>query len=132
MNYLALARKARLVEVGEEPVGAITRACKASLVVVAADASDHSWRRAKSYVAGTDQLCIRLKQTKEEMGLAVGRSSLAMAAFTDPALALAMVKSMDQPDMAVLEALEAKTQRQQNRCREAKAHQRNVRKGKKK
>lgn len=132
MNYLALARKARLVEVGEEPVGAITRACKASLVVVAADASDHSWRRAKSYVAGTDQLCIRLKQTKEEMGLAVGRSSLAMAAFTDPALALAMVKSMDQPDMAVLEALEAKTQRQQNRRREAKAHQRNVRKGKKK
>lgn len=132
MNYLALARKARLVEVGEEPVGAITRACKASLVVVAADASDHSWRRAKSYVAGTDQLCIRLKQTKEEMGLAVGRTSLAMAAFTDPALALAMVKSMDQPDMAVLEALEAKTQRQQNRRREAKAHQRNVRKGKKK
>lgn len=132
MNYLALARKARLVEVGEEPVGAITRACKAALVIVASDASDHSWRRAKSYVAGTDQLCIRLKQTKEEMGLAVGRTSLAMAAFTDPSLALAMVKAMDAPDAAVLEALEAKAKRQQNRRREAKAHQRNVRKGKKK
>jgi ribosomal protein L7Ae-like RNA K-turn-binding protein len=132
MNYLALARKARLVEVGEEPVGAVTRACKAALVIVASDASDHSWRRAKSYVAGTDQPCLRLKQTKEEMGLAVGRTSLAMAALTDPSLALAMVQSMDAPDAAVLKVLEQKAQRQQNRRREAKAHQRNVRKGKKK
>ena len=132
MNYLALARKARLVEVGEEPVGAVTRACKASLVIVAADASDHSWRRAKSYVAGTDQPCIRLKQTREEMGMAVGRTSLAMAAFTDPALALSLVKSMEAPDRAVVEILEEKVQRLQRRRQEAKAHRRNVRKGKKK
>ena len=132
MSYLALARKARLVEVGEEPVGAITRAGKAALVIVAADASDHSWRRAKSYVAGTDQPCIRLPQTKEEMGLAVGRTSLAMAAFTDPALALAMVKAMETPDKGALEVLEAQAQRQAKRRKEAKAHQRNVRKGKKK
>ena len=132
MNYLALARKARLVEVGEEPVGAITRAGKAALVIVASDASDHSWRRAKSYVAGTDQPCIRLKQTRDEMGMAVGRSSLAMAAFTDPALALSLVKAMDAPDGAVVELLEKKVERQQRRRQEAKAHQRNVRKGKKK
>ena len=132
MNYLALARKARLVEVGEEPVGAITRACKAALVIVAGDASDHSWRRAKSYVAGTEQPCIRLKQTRDEMGMAVGRTSLAMAAITDPALALAFAKAMEAPDPKVLEILEAKALRQQRRRQEAKAHQRNVRKGKKK
>ena len=27
LNFLALGKKARLVELGEEPVGAITRAC---------------------------------------------------------------------------------------------------------
>ena len=67
LNYLALARKAGLAELGEEPVGAITRAGKGYLVLVASDASDHTWRRAKSFVAGTSQCCVRLPFTKEEM-----------------------------------------------------------------
>ena len=55
LNYLALARKAGRIELGEEPVGACARAQKARLVVVASDATDHTWRRAKSFVAGTQQ-----------------------------------------------------------------------------
>ena len=86
LNYLALAKKGRLCELGEEPVGDITRALKGHLVLVAADASDHTWRRAKSYVAGTDQQALRVKFTKEELGMTVGRQSLAIAAVTDPAL----------------------------------------------
>ena len=78
LNYLALARKGGRAELGEEPVGAAARAGKAYLVIVASDASDHSWRRAKSYVSGTDQQCIRLKQTKDELGQAIGRTSLAI------------------------------------------------------
>ena len=54
LNYLALARKGGMAELGEEPVGAITRAGKGYLVTVASDASDHTWRRAKSFVAGTE------------------------------------------------------------------------------
>ena len=132
LNYLALARKAGKAELGEEPVGAAARSGKAYLVVVASDASDHSWRRAKSYVAGTEQQCIRLKQTKDELGQAIGRTSLAMAAITDTSLAVALVKSMEKPDGAVLELLQARNARTQQRRKEAKAHQRNVRKGKKK
>ena len=132
LNYLALARKAGRAELGEEPVGAAARAGKACLVVVASDASDHSWRRAKSYVSGTGQQCIRLTRTKDELGQAIGRSSLAMAALTDAALALAFVKGMEKPDPAVIEALEAKSLRAEKRRKEARAHQRNVRKGKKK
>ena len=131
LNYLALARKAGRAELGEEPVGAAARAGKAYLVAVASDASDHSWRRAKSYVSGTDQQCIRLNKTKDEMGQAIGRTSLAMAAFTDVSLALAFIKATEQPDPAVIEALEAKNARVEKRRKEAKAHQRNVRKGKK-
>ena len=89
LNYMALARKAGRVELGEEPAGAAARAQHARLVVVASDASDHTWRRAKSFVAGTDQQCIRVPFTKDEMGQSIGRTSLALAAITDPALALA-------------------------------------------
>lgn len=134
LNYLALARKGGRAELGEEPVGDITRALKGHLVLVAADASDHTWRRAKSYVAGTDQVCIRVKFTKEELGLAVGRQSLAIAAITDPALALALVNALEEPEKhkAAAEVLAGKAERMKKRQAEAKAHQRNVRKGKKK
>ena len=90
LNYLALARKGGRAELGEEPVGAVARALKAHLIVVAGDASDHTWRRAKSFVAGTSQQCIRLKCSKEELGFVVGRTSLAIAAITDAPLALAL------------------------------------------
>ena len=131
LNYLALARKGGRAELGEEPVGAVARSGKAYLVIVAADAGDHTWRRAKSYVAGTDQQCIQLPFTKDELGMAIGRTSLAIAAFTDAALALAFVKALEKPDASVLEVLERKSQRLKDRQKEAKAHQRNVRKGKK-
>ena len=98
LNYLSLARKGGLAELGEEPVGAMCRTGKAYLVMVASDASDHTWRRAKSFVAGTEQQCVRLKVTKEEMGFVVGRQSLAIAAITDPALALALVKALGEPE----------------------------------
>jgi len=127
LNYMSLARKAGLIELGEEPVGAAARAQHAGLVVVASDASDHTWRRAKSFVAGTQQPCIRAGFTKDEMGLAIGRTSLAIAAFTDPALALAFVKALGQPEKykAVIEGLEVRTKRVQQRRAEEKAHQRN-------
>ena len=132
LNYIGLARKAGLLELGEEPVGAITRAGKASLVVVASDSSDHTWRRALSYVAGTKQQCLRLPVTKDQLGLAAGRSSLAIAAFTDPALALAFVKALGQPEKhaALLSELENRSQRLQQRKKEAKAHRQNKKLGK--
>ena len=134
LNYLALARKGGMAELGEEPVGAITRAGKGYLVVVASDASDHTWRRAKSFVAGTQQQCIRLSCTKDELGFVVGRTSLAIAAITDCHIALALVKSLGEPEKykAALEVLEEKSARLKKRQSEAKAHKRNVRMGKKK
>ena len=134
LNYLALARTGRLVEVGEEPVGAAARALKAHLIMVAGDASDHTWRRAKSFAAGTDQQCIRLSCTKEEMGFVVGRTSLAIAAITDVALAVALVNALGEPEKykAQLEVLNEKALKAKKRQQEAKAHQRNLRKGKKK
>ncbi len=134
LNYLSLARKAGLAELGEEPVGAAARALTAHLIVVAADASDHTWRRAKSFAAGTAQQCIRLPYSKDEMGLAIGRQALAIAAITDSALALSLVNSLGQPEKYadVIAVLEEKVRRRRQRQNEAKAHQRNRRNGTKK
>ncbi len=134
LNYLSLARKAGFAELGEEPVGAVAREGHAYLILVASDASDHTWRRAKSFAAGTNQQCVRHPATKDEMGMAIGRESLAIAAITDPALALALVKSLPETAQtkAALEVLSQKAQRQKQRQKEQKAHQRNRRSGLKK
>lgn len=133
LNYLALGCKAGRIELGEEPVGVAARAQHARLVVVAEDASDHTWRRAKSFVAGTRQVCIKVPFSKDMLGQAVGRTELAIAAFTDPAMALAFVKALPQPERytEAMENLQQRTQRIRQRQSEAKAHKRNVKRGKK-
>ena len=131
LNYLSLARKAGRIELGEEPVGAAARAQKARLVLVATDAGDHTWRRAKCFVAGTQQQCVKVPFTKDELGMAVGRTSLAIAAFTDPAMALAFLKALGDPNAYAdaMENLQERTRRIHQRQAEEKAHQRNKRFG---
>ncbi|MBO5869079.1 MAG: ribosomal L7Ae/L30e/S12e/Gadd45 family protein [Oscillospiraceae bacterium] len=133
LNYLSLARKAGKLELGEEPVGSAARAQHARLVMVAQDASDHTWRRAKSFVAGTNQLCIRVPYSKAEMGAAVGRQELAIAAMTDPAMGVALIKALPQPEKyaEALEELSHRAERIQRHRKEEKAHQRNLRSKKK-
>ena len=130
-NYLSLARKAGRIELGEEPVGAVARAQKARLLVVAQDASDHTWRRAKSFVAGTDQQCVKVPYTKAQLGEAIGRQELALAAITDPALALAFLKALEDPEKykEALQSLEVRTKRVMTRQAEARAHEKNVKNG---
>lgn len=127
LNYMGLARKAGLIELGEEPVGAVARARKARLVVVAQDATDHTWRRAKSFVSGSEQICLKVPYSKDQLGQATGRTELALAAFTDPALALAFLQALNQPDRykAELESLEALSARIRQRKKEADAHKKN-------
>ena len=134
LNYMALARKAGRTELGEEPVGAAARAQHGYLVVVASDASDHTWRRALSFVSGTEQQCVRVPFTKDQMGQSIGRTSLAVAAFTDPALALAFVKALPQTERTVMAAenLAKRTARIRQRQNEKKAHTRNKAIGKRK
>ncbi len=134
LNYLSLARKAGTAELGEEPVGGAARAGKAYVILAACDCGDHTWRRAKAYAAGTEQQAIRLPYTKDEMGLATGRSSLALAAITDVAMALALVQSLPEPEKYAdaIAVLTRKAEKQRQRKKEAQAHKKNVARGKKK
>ena len=132
LNYLALARKAGYAELGEEPVGGAARAGKAYVIVVASDAGDHTWRRAKAFAAGTDQQAVRVPYTKDELGMAIGRSALAVAAITEVSMALALISSLPQPPQDAVAVLTEKAEKQKQRKKEAQAHKRNVRFGKKK
>ena len=134
LNYLSLARKGGMAELGEESAGAAARAHKAYAILVAGDASDHTWRRALAFAEGTEQQVLRLRYTKEEMGMATGRESLAIAAITDVQMATALVKALTPPEkyQKALEVLAGKSQKARKRQAEARAHKRNVRMGKKK
>lgn len=134
LNLISLARRGRRVEVGEEPVGAITRAKKARLVVIASDASEHTLRRVQSFVALSEQPYLRIPFNKDELGRAVGRTACAVAALTDAALALAFVKALDDPGQyaGLIEQLTCKANRIRQRQLESKAHRDNIRHGKKK
>lgn len=133
LSLLALARKGGIAELGEEPVGGAARGGKAYVILVAKDASDHTWRRAKSFAAGTEQQCVRLPWTKDQLGAAIGRDTLAIAAITDVQMALALVAALPQEESnkPALEVLTAKAAKARQRQREAKAHRRNLRRGKK-
>ena len=66
--------------------------------------------------------------------IAIDRDPEAIAAVTDAQLALALVTALGEPEKhkAVLEVLTAKAEKARKRQAENKAHQRNLRKGKKK
>ena len=133
LSVLALARKGGIAELGEEPVGGAARGGKAYVILVAKDASDHTWRRAMSFAAGTEQQCVRLPWTKDQLGAAIGRDTLAIAAITDVQMALALVAALPQEESnkPALEVLTAKAAKAKQRQQEAKAHRRNLRRGKK-
>ena len=121
LSYLALARKAGIAQLGEEPACNAATTGKAKLLIVAADASDHTWRKAKSLVAGTEQQLVRLPYTKDEMGFAIGRTSLAIAAITDAGMAASLVEALGQPElMSTVQALKAQVRKSKSTGRPRK------------
>ncbi len=133
LGLLSLSRKGGNLVYGEETVGSVTRAGRARLVLLASDASPHTVRRAKSFVAGTAQPLLVLPFSKDDLGDALGTPSCAIAAVTDVRLAQAIVKTLGEPERyaALLEELSRRVARVEQRRAEEKAHRYNVRHGKK-
>ena len=133
LGLLSLCRKGANLVAGEEQVGAMARAGKARLMLLASDAGAHTLRRAKGFVAGTAQPLLTLPFTKDELGGALGIASCALAAITDVRLAQAFVKTLGEPERyaELLKDMDARVGRVEKRRAEEKAHRRNVRQGKK-
>ena len=124
LNYLGLARKGGNLETGDEPVRAAVRAGHARLVLLAADAGDHTQRRAENLSRSWAVPVLATPWTKLELGRAAGSRSCALAAFTEPRLALAFLRALDPPpDAKVMETLETQSQKAAARQAEARAHE---------
>lgn len=133
LGLLSISRKGGNIVYGEDHVGAQARAGRARLVILASDAGGHTVRRAKSFVAGTAQPIVTVPFTKDELGDALGIVSCAIACITDVRLAQAFVKTLGDPEKnaKLLEDLDVRVKRVEQRRAEEKAHRYNVRHGKK-
>ena len=130
LHLLGIARKAGRAEVGEEPAGAACRARQARVLLLAADAADNSVRRAARFAEAGQVPCLRTPWDKGTLGGAVGRTACAMVALTDAGLAAALVEKLAQADPeacgAAAEALRGKADKQLQRQKEQRAHEKKL------
>ena len=104
LGLLGISQKGGNIELGEEPVGAVARAGKARLIILASDAAGHTVRRAQSFAA-------------------LHSSPVAMAALTDVFLAQRFLETLGEPERyqeqltAVKEKAAAMKQRQSEKRR---------------
>lgn len=135
LSTVGLAKKAGRLEIGEEPVGNAARAGQAKLIIVASDAAENSRRRAAHFADAGRVKWIGVPFTKSELGNILGRTSCAMAAFTDTGFAASLVKKLAQADPEqygeAAQQLDVKAQKVLQRQQEQKAHEKNLREGKK-
>lgn len=134
LHLLGLARKAARLELGEEPVGAACRARQAKLVLIAGDAAPNTFRRAAHFGEAGNVLWLSLPHTKEELGFALGRNSVAMLALTDIGFAASIVKKLAAADpekyAAAAASLDTKAAKALQRQKEQRQHEKNLKQGK--
>ena len=130
---LGLARRARKLEIGEEPCGIACRSGKARLLLIAKDAGDHTFRRARSYCRAGKPPYLCVPFTKDELGDGLGCNACALCALTDAPFAKTFLEALPEGNQhaEILQELTRQTERVQKRRQEEKAHRKNVRFGKK-
>jgi ribosomal protein L7Ae-like RNA K-turn-binding protein len=134
LSLLGLALRGNHLAVGEEPVEAVARARDARVLLLAADTAASTCRRAAHFAEAGQCLWLTLPFSKEELGRALGRTSVALVAVTDIGLASAVVRRLSERDPArygpAAERLDLKAQRAAERRAEQLAHEKNLRQGK--
>ena len=134
LGVLGIAKKAGLLEIGEESVNSASKRRKAKLILSASDASDASKRHAKSYAEYGGGVWAQLEFTKSELAAVIGRGAPGMIAVTDPGLAYSFLTKLTESGTAdfydIAEKLRKEAEAQLQRRRETVAHKRNNRTGK--
>ena len=134
LNFLGLMRRANALQVGETNAGAAVRGGKAKLLLLASDASDNARGRAEGFLFGRNTIGLTLPFTKAEISAHVGVSGCSMAAVTDIGFANALMKLLVELSPREYEEAAAQVEqrfsRAERRKKEAKAHEKNKRTGK--
>lgn len=97
-GLLGIAQKGGNVVIGEDPVGTVSKAGTARLIILAADAAQHTVRKAASFAARHDTPLIQVDGDKDTLGGMFGRTAVAMLAVTDIALAQRFLELLDAPE----------------------------------
>lgn len=100
VSLLGLCLRGNHLAVGEEPVAEAAESRDIRLLVLCSDAPDSTRRRAERFAREGQCLLAELPATKAELGRALGRASVAMAAVTDLGLAGAVASRLGQMDPA--------------------------------
>ncbi|MCI2058328.1 MAG: hypothetical protein LKJ80_03880 [Oscillibacter sp.] len=115
LSLLGLARRAGMVQMGEDAAAESVDGRAARLLALASDAGGNTARRAAQLAARSGVLLIRLPSSKTELGSALGCASCAVLALEDLGFAAAAVDRLAQTDPKqygpVLEKLKLKVKR---------------------
>lgn len=134
LRLLGLMRRANAISVGETNTGGTVRAGKAKLLILAQDSSDNARRRAEGFTRGRNVLTVTVPFTKEEIASNVGLPGCSMAAITDIGFANAFMKSLAEAVPGCYDEQLAEVQQRfakaDKRKKEAAAHEKNKRIGK--
>ena len=134
LSLLGLSLRGGRLAVGEEPVEAVARARDARVLLLASDAADVTRRRCEHFAAHGDCMWLQIPFTKAELGQALGRTAVAIAAVTDVGLAAALLHRLAELDPAqfrdAAERMDVKARRAAERRAEQAAHEKNLRRGK--
>ena len=98
LRLFGIAKKAGKLALGEAPTMAASHSRSCFLLLVARDAAGNTLRRANQCAQTACVPCLQISYTKAELGLAVGRSSLALLAVTDLGLAAAIAQRLAEAD----------------------------------
>ncbi len=134
LTFLGLARRAGKVEYGEEASAMAARAGKAKLILAASDAGRTAKTRAENAAnTGKCPLAV-LPCTREELGAAIGRETVGVAAVTDISFAAAFMEKLSAESPGYEETasqLSRLREKAQERAAEARRHLKNIKRGKK-
>ena len=134
LSLLGLSLRGGRLAVGEEPVEAVARARDARVLLLASDAADGTRRRCEHFAAHGDCMWPQIPFTKAELGRALGRTSVALAAVTDVGLAAALLHRLAELDPEqyrdAADRMDVKARRAAERRAEQAAHEKNLRRGK--
>ena len=120
LKLLGLMRRANALQIGEDNSGAAVHAGRAKLLLLAADASDNSRRRAEHFVNGRRTQLIPLPFAKEELSASLGVNGGSMAAVTDLGFACALMKLLAEIDPERYAEAAAETERRKDKAERRK------------
>lgn len=123
LGLLGLAKKANMLEIGDEAVRAAISAGRVRLVLIAQDASDRTREAFVFFSESAGLAHISVKETRADIGNALGRRPCAAVAVCDIGFAAAIVKKLSEHNEEArlcLPEIEARAKRISARRKKAK------------